>query len=106
MDGPNIRVNATTLRDFAGRVVQVIGKATNVDSMLDTATLDAGGQVVVTTHGPNEIVPGAIYEIIGKVSALDYKINSYSTIRLLDNLNLDVANKLASIVAKVPELFF
>lgn len=106
MDAASVRINATTLRDFPGRVVRVIGKATAVDKLGDTATLDANGPVHVSTHGGDEIEEGNIYEIIGKISASDYKINSYSVARLSDNLNLEIANKLAAIVPKVSELFY
>ncbi|GEQ68401.1 hypothetical protein JCM33374_g2069 [Metschnikowia sp. JCM 33374] len=106
MDAASIRVNATTLKDFPGRVVRVIGKVTAVDSFADSATLDASGPVHVSTHGAEQFEEGKIYEVIGKCSVSDFKINSYSTMRLSDNLNLDMANKLASMVPKVSELFY
>ncbi|KAF8002172.1 hypothetical protein HF325_003137 [Metschnikowia pulcherrima] len=67
MDAASIRVNAATLKDFPGRVVRLIGKATSVDPSSDSATLDAGGPVHVSTHGSEQIEAGKFYEVIGKV---------------------------------------
>lgn len=106
MEGASVRVNATTLKDFPGRVVRIIGKATAVDSFADSATIDAGGPVEVSTHGAEEFEVGKIYEIIGKCAVNDFKINSYSAMKLSDNLNLDMANALANLVPKASELFY
>lgn len=106
MDAASIRVNAATLKDFPGRVVRLIGKATSVDPSSDSATLDAGGPVHVSTHGSEQIEAGKFYEVIGKCSVSDFKINSYSVMPLSDNLNLEMANKLAALVPKVSELFY
>lgn len=106
MDAASIRVTALTLKDFPGKVVRIIGKVVNVDMSTDSASVDAGGDVTVSTHGNEPLEVGKIYEFIGKVSVSDYKINSYSVLQLSDNVDLEVAQKLARMVPKVPELFY
>lgn len=106
MDAASIRVNATTLKSHAGRVVRLVGRVDSFDAASDSARLDADGPVEVSTHGNEQLEIGKIYEIIGKVGVSDHKINSYSVMRLSDNVNLDYTNKLAKMVEKVPELFF
>lgn len=106
MDAASIRVTSLTLKDFPGKVVRVIGKATNVDNGNDSASLDADGPITVSTHGNEQLELGKIYEVIGKVNVSDYSINSYLVMKLSDNVDLEAAQKLARMVPKVPELFY
>lgn len=106
MDAASIRVNASTLKDYAGRVIRVVGRVEAFDSASDSARLDADGLVDVSVHGNDQLEVGKIYEVIGKVGASDYRVNSYSVMQLSDITNLEVANKLAKMVQKVPELFY
>lgn len=95
-----------TLKDFPGKVVRIIGKIISIDQGSDSATIDAGGSVTISTHGNEELEVGKNYEIIGKVNVSDYVINSYSVLKLSDNVDLNIAQKLALMVPKVPELFY
>ncbi|SGZ57136.1 CIC11C00000002509 [Sungouiella intermedia] len=106
MDAASVRVNSTTLREFAGRIVRVVGKVESFDGASELARLNAGGPVDVLVPPGSHLEEGKIYEIIGKASVSDFKINAYSMLEVSDNTNLDVANKLATYVQKVPELFY
>lgn len=106
MDAASIRVTALTLQEFPGKVVRIIGKVTTVDPSTDLATIDAGGSVTVSTHGNEQLEIGKIYEVIGKLSVSDLSINTYSILELSDNVNLEIAQKFAKMVPKVPELFY
>ncbi|OBA19842.1 replication factor A protein 3 [Metschnikowia bicuspidata var. bicuspidata NRRL YB-4993] len=106
MNAASIRVNASTVKDFPGRVVRVIGKATSVDNYSNTATLDAGGPIDVSTLSSDPLEVGKIYEVVGKCNVNDLKVSSYSVTQLSDNVNLEMAAKLASMVPKVSELFY
>ncbi|RKP33007.1 replication factor A protein 3 [Metschnikowia bicuspidata] len=106
MDAASIRVTAETLKDFPGKVVRIIGKATSVDISADSATLDAEGAVTISTHGNEQLEVGKIYEVIGKASTMNASINSYSVLKLSDNVDLEMAQKFARMVPKVPELFY
>lgn len=101
-----MRVNASTVKDFAGRVVRVVGKVESYDGPSQLARLDAGGPVDVQLTSGDVLEVGRSYEVIGKVGVSDYRINVYSIMQISENANLDVANKLASYVQKVPELFY
>lgn len=106
MDAASVRVNATTIQDFPGKVVRVIGKVVSLSPNGDLANFDAAGPVSVSTQATGRLEVGKIYEIIGKVNVSDYSINSYSVMQLSDSTNLDAANKLAKMVPKVSELFY
>lgn len=106
MDAASIRVNASTVKDFAGRIVRVVGKVESYDSQSQLARLDAGGAVDIQLTTGDILEVGKAYEVIGKTSVSDYKVNAYLVMAISDNVNLDTANKLASYVQKVPELFF
>lgn len=106
MDAASIRVNASTIKDFAGRVVRVVGRVESFDSVSDSARIDAGGAIDVSIHSNDKLETGKAYEIIGKVGVSDYKVNAYSVLPLSDNVDVDVANQLAKFVQKVPELFY
>ncbi|KAF7584459.1 Replication factor A protein 3 family protein [Clavispora lusitaniae] len=106
MDAASIRVNASTIKDFAGRVVRVVGRVESFDAVSDSARLDAGGAIDVSIHSNDKLEVGKVYEIIGKVGVSDYKVNVYSVLPLSDGVNVDVANQLAKFVQKVPELFY
>ncbi|GEQ71372.1 hypothetical protein JCM33374_g5055 [Metschnikowia sp. JCM 33374] len=104
MDSKSIRVNATTIKRFPGAVVMIIGIVTAVDKHSDTVTIDAGGEVVITTVEFNEMKLGKIYEIVGK--CIDgMKIESYRCVELSDNLNLVLAQILADKVLQFKEMF-
>lgn len=104
MDAASIRVNATTLPDFSGRIVRVIGKVQSFDSASDSARVDAGGSIDLSCH--DQLQVGKIYEFIGKAGASEKKVNVYSSMEMSDNTDVTVANKLADYVKKVPELFY
>ncbi|KAF3985738.1 hypothetical protein FT663_04848 [Candidozyma haemuli var. vulneris] len=106
MDGASVRVLASTIKDFGGRVVRVVGSVENIDFGSNTATINADGPIQVILNGGEDLEVGKIFEIIGKVSASDYKIHFYSSTRFSDNTNLELHNKLAAFVPKVPELFY
>lgn len=106
MDAANVRVLAETIKDFGGRVVRVVGKVENIDYSSSTATLNAAGPVQVSLNANDNLEMGKIYEVIGKVNTSDYKVNVYSVTQFSDNTNLDLHNKLAAFVPKVPELFY
>lgn len=105
MDAASVRVNASTISDFAGRVVRLVGTVDSFDANSQLARFNAGGPVDVSVNG-ERLQVGKPYEVIGKVGVSDYKINAYSVMTISENTNLDLANKLASYVQKVPELFF
>lgn len=106
MDAASIRVNASTVKDFAGRIVRVVGKVESYDNQSQLARLDAGGAVDIQLTTGDILEVGKAYEVIGKTSVSDYKVNAYLVMAISDNVNLETANKLASYVQKVPELFF
>lgn len=106
MDAASIRVDSSSLRDFAGRVVRIVGKVETFDPASDLARLDCGGPIDISVHSSDQLEVGKIYEVIGKVGVSDFKVNAYSVMRMSDNVNLDVASKLAKFVQKVPELFY
>lgn len=106
MDAASIRVTALTLKDFPGKVVRVIGKVTSIDTGSDKANIDADGSITVSTHGNEPLEMDKIYEFIGKVNVSDFSLNTYSVLQLSDNVDLAVAQKLARMVPKVPELFY
>lgn len=106
MDAASVRVQASTIKDFGGRVVRVVGSVENIDFGSSTATLNAGGPIQVTTNANDGLEVGKIYEVIGKVGASDYKVSAYSVTAFSDNTNLELHNKLAALVPKVPELFY
>lgn len=106
MDAASIRVDATSLKDFAGKVVRIVGKVDTYDRASDSARIDANGSIDVSVHSNDELEVGKIYEVIGKVGVSDFRVNAYSVLRLSDNVNLDASNRLAKFVQKVPELFY
>lgn len=103
MDAASVRVDATSILSYGGRVVRIIGKASAVNG--DSVKLDANGQVNVSTNANDKVEIGKIYEVIGKVNVSDHRVTSYSVMRLSDDTNLEAASKLAQYVQKVPELF-
>lgn len=106
MDAASIRANAKTINDFGGRVVRIVGRITNYDRAMDSATIDADGPIQITVNPGDAIETGKIYEIIGKAGVADNKVNVYAMMQFSDNTNLDAANKLATFVQKSPELFY
>ncbi|SGZ57281.1 CIC11C00000004862 [Sungouiella intermedia] len=73
MDAASVRVNSTTLREFAGRIVRVVGKVESFDGASELARLNAGGPVDVLVPPGSHLEEGKIYEIIGKASVSDFK---------------------------------
>lgn len=106
MDAASVRVNASTVKDFAGRVVRLVGKVDSFDANSQMARFNAGGAVDVSVNPGDRLEVGKAYEVIGKAGVSDYKISAYSIMPISENTNLEVANKLASYVQKVPELFY
>ncbi|KAK6459436.1 replication factor A protein 3 [Scheffersomyces xylosifermentans] len=106
MDAANIRVDATLVAQHQGKLVRIIGKCESYDSDSLTATIISNGSISLTLQEGEVLKVGKIYEIIGKVSTSDYKVNVYNVIELSDNVNLEVAQKLVQYVHKVPELFY
>lgn len=106
MDAASVRVNATTIREFAGRIIRVVGRVESFDPPSQLGRLNAGGAVDVQVPPGDVLEVGKTYEVIGKASVSDFRVNAYSILEISDNTNLDVANKLASYAQKVPELFY
>lgn len=106
MDAASIRVQASTIKDYGGRIVRVVGRVENIDFGSNTATILAGGPIEVITNANDPLETGKIYEIIGKVGASDFKINAYSVTQFSDNTNVELHSRLAALVPKVPELFY
>lgn len=106
MDAASIRINAQTIQEYAGRIVRVVGKVTNVERGSDTATIDAGGPIELSFNPADNVETGKIYEFIGKAGVSEPKINVYAFTQFSDNTNLQAANKLARFVLKTPELFY
>lgn len=106
MDAASVRVNATTIKEFAGRIIRVVGKVDSFDPPSQLARLNAGGAVDVQVPQGNVLEVGKMYEVIGKASVSDFRVNAYSMMEISDSTNLEMANQLASYVQKVPELFY
>ncbi|PIS54279.1 hypothetical protein CJI97_003980 [Candidozyma auris] len=106
MDAASIRVQASTIKDYGGRIVRVVGRVENIDFGSNTATISAGGPIEVITNANDPLETGKIYEIIGTVGASDFKINAYSVTQFSDNTNVELHSRLAALVPKVPELFY
>lgn len=106
MNAMSIRVDATRLQQFQGKVVRVIGRCDAFDTSDMRGKLESNGSIPIKS--PSQALDaGKNYEIIGRIgSGDDLAIQVYTMTELSDNLNLDVAKKLVDFVHKVPELFY
>lgn len=106
MNAASVRVNASSVKDFAGRVVRIVGVVDSYDSGSQSARLNAGGSIDLIVNLGDNLEVGKPYEVIGKVGVSDFKVAAYSVMPVSENTNVDVATKLATYVQKVPELFY
>lgn len=106
MDAASVRIDATLLQEYQGRLVRIIGKCESFDPSSSHGTILSNGPITIIS-APGELLSvSKNYEIIGKVGSNDLKVRVLSAIELSDNVNLDHAEKLVKYVHKVPELFY
>lgn len=106
MDAASIRIDATLLQQYQGKLVRLMGKCESYDPSSNTATLSCNGTINLICNPDESFVVDKNYEIIGKVGTNDTSVFILSAIELSDNLNMDVVKKLVEYVHKVPELYY
>ncbi|ABN68224.2 predicted protein [Scheffersomyces stipitis CBS 6054] len=105
MDATKVRINASLVEKYQGKLVRLIGKCQSFDPINKIATLDSNGEVRLEFFDEVNLAVGKIYEITGKVSSNEQKVHAQAVTELSDNTNLEIADKLVSYSQKVPELF-
>ncbi|KAG7191646.1 uncharacterized protein KQ657_002915 [Scheffersomyces spartinae] len=106
MNAMSIRVDATRLQQFQGKVVRVMGRCELFNTNDMRGKLESNGPIPIKS--PSQILEaGKNYEIIGRIgSGDDLTVQVYTMTELSDDFNLEVAKKLVDFVHKVPELFY
>lgn len=104
MDAKIIRIDAKLLDQHQNQIVRIIGKCELSDPTGGTASLICNGTINLISED-HVFVVGKNYEVIGKTGATSLEVKVYSALELSDNVNIDIALKLAHYIHKVPELY-
>ncbi|EMG49587.1 hypothetical protein SBY92_004507 [Candida maltosa Xu316] len=106
MEASNIRIDASLVQANTKKIVRVMGKCESFDQGSGQAIISCNGTINLDLSQVSDTILEIHknYEFIGKVGN-DLKITVYSIIELSDNLDLNIASKLAHYAQKVPELY-
>ena len=105
MEATNVRIDASLVGTNSGKIVRVMGKCESFDQASHQAIILCNGTINLDLSQVEDVLEiHKNYEFIGKVG-VDMKIRVYSIVLLSDNLDFNIASKLAQYAQKVPELF-
>ncbi|MCJ1259860.1 hypothetical protein MMC24_007699 [Lignoscripta atroalba] len=97
------RINAQYLESFTNRTVRILGKVVALNG--DTATVDAGGEVVVWLGRDSHLTPNNAAEIVGKVNP-DLSIKVFQATDFGSNIDYAAVEAVVDATHRYKEIFY